>query len=113
VAKPSDDHIPPGGFVLCRFLVSGSLVSGSLVSSLGFEQVMTISKAAQVTQPPIRHSRFRIVCINCDTLGIVLDCPEGAPPSTQIKCRHCGALRGTLGELRELSCSDRRDLFEA
>jgi ribosomal protein S27E len=73
---------------------------------------MTISKVAQVAQAPIRHSHFRIVCIKCDSLGIVFDCPEGAPASTQIKCRHCGAPRGTLGELRALSCSDRRDLFE-
>jgi hypothetical protein len=50
--------------------------------------------------------------MNCDALGIVFDCPEGAPASTQIKCRHCGVPRGTLGELRELSCSDRRDLFD-
>jgi ribosomal protein S27E len=102
VAKPPDHHIPPGGFVLSR----------SFISSLDFEQVMTNSKTAQVTQAPIRHSRFRIVCIKCDSLGIVFDCPEGAPPSTQIRCRHCGAPRGTLGELRKLSCSDRRDLFE-
>jgi ribosomal protein S27E len=88
------------------------ILSRSLVSNLGFEQVMTISKAAQVAQAPIRHSPFRIVCIKCDSLGIVFDCPEGAPPSTQIKCRHCGAPRGTLGELRALSSSDRQDLFE-
>jgi hypothetical protein len=29
-----------------------------------------------------------------------------------IKCRHCGAPRGTLGQLRELSTSGRQDLFE-
>ena len=77
-----------------------------------FEQVMMISKTAKVLQAPIMRPVFRIVCVNCDSLGIVFDCPEGAPPSTQINCRHCGVPRGTLGELRALSCSDRRDLFE-
>jgi ribosomal protein S27E len=70
---------------------------------------MTIAKAVHTPNP---RPDFRIVCINCDALGIVFDCPEDAPPSTQIKCRHCGAPRGTLGDLRKLSCSDRHDLFE-
>jgi len=73
---------------------------------------MTNLKAAQIIQAPNPRPGFRIICINCDALGIVFDCPEGAPASTQIKCRHCGVPRGTLGELRELSCSDRRDLFD-
>jgi ribosomal protein S27E len=73
---------------------------------------MPISKAARITHTPTPRPDFRIVCINCDALGIVFDCPEGAPSSTQIKCRHCGVPRGTLGDLRKLSCSDRRDLFE-
>jgi ribosomal protein S27E len=73
---------------------------------------MTVSKAVRLTNAPGPHRDFRIVCINCDALGIVFDCPEGAPSSTEIKCRHCGAPRGTLGDLRKLSCSDRRDLFE-
>jgi len=71
-----------------------------------------ISKAAKVPQAAIARPSFRIVCINCDSLGIVFDFPEGAPASTLIKCRHCGAPRGTLGELRALSCSDRRDRLE-
>jgi ribosomal protein S27E len=71
---------------------------------------MTNIKAGPVTQNP--QHQFKIVCINCDALGIVFDCPEGAPSSTQIKCRECGALRGTLGDLRNLSCSDRLDLFD-
>jgi len=57
-------------------------------------------------------SRFQLVCKMCDGLGIVFDCAEGAPSSTAIKCRHCDAPRGTLGELRELTNSDKRDLFE-
>jgi hypothetical protein len=77
-----------------------------------FEQVMMISKTAKVPQASSAHPVFKIVCINCDSLGIVFDCPEGAPPSTLIKCRHCGVPRGTLGELRALSCSDRQDMFE-
>jgi ribosomal protein S27E len=111
VAKPSDDH---SAWRLCFVRLFGFRVLGFKVFGFKscFEQVMTISKAAQVAQASIGHSRFRIVCSNCDSLGMVFDCPEGAPPSTQIKCRHCGAPRGTLGELRALSCSDRRDLFE-
>jgi len=77
-----------------------------------FEQVMMISKTAKVPQAPIARPAFKIVCINCNSLGIVFDSAEGAPPSTQVTCRHCGVPRGTLGELRALSCSDRRDLFE-
>jgi hypothetical protein len=72
---PSGDHIPLGGFVMSK--------------------KMTNSKA------PL--SGFRIVCEICDRLGIVFDCTEDAPSSTQINCRHCGAPRGTLGELRNLS----------
>jgi hypothetical protein len=78
----------------------------------GFEQIMSNSKAARVADAAIPPPDFRIVCITCDSLGIIFDCPEGAASSTQIKCRHCGAPRGTLGELRKLSCSDRRDLFD-
>jgi hypothetical protein len=55
---------------------------------------------------------FQLICINCDYLGITLDFPEDAPPSTQIRCSACGAPRGTLGELRNLATSDRRNLFE-
>ena len=77
-----------------------------------FEQVMMIPKTAKVPQAPVARPAFKIVCTNCDSLGIVFDSAEGAPPSTLVKCRHCGVPRGTLGELRALSCSDRRDLFE-
>jgi hypothetical protein len=55
---------------------------------------------------------FRIVCINCDSLGIVFDCTEDASPSTVIMCRRCGAPRGTLGDLRSLSYATRHDLFD-
>jgi hypothetical protein len=65
---------------------------------------MTNSKASQVAHTTAAPG-FKIVCKICDALGIVFDCAEGAPSSTQIKCRHCGALRGTLGELRNLYLS--------
>jgi hypothetical protein len=61
---------------------------------------------------PSKVSQFQIVCRICDGLGITFDSPESAPSSTAIKCRHCGAPRGTLGELRELSVSGKEDLFE-
>jgi hypothetical protein len=66
---------------------------------------MALQKSANV-------SRFQIVCGICDGLGIVFDCKEDAPGSTLIKCRHCGAPRGTLGDLRLLSCSGKESLFE-
>jgi hypothetical protein len=69
----------------------------------------TVSQVAHVPNPP---PGFRIVCKICDGLGIIFHCEENAPPSTPIKCRHCGALRGTLGELRKLSASGKQDLFE-
>jgi hypothetical protein len=61
---------------------------------------------------PISESAFKIVCVNCDALGIIFDCPEDAPSTTLIRCQHCGAPRGTLGDLRHLASSDRRDLFD-
>jgi hypothetical protein len=57
-------------------------------------------------------SQFQIVCNICDGLGIAFDCKEGAPSSTLIKCRHCGAARGTLGDLRMLSRSGKQEIFE-
>jgi hypothetical protein len=55
---------------------------------------------------------FKIICTICDGVGIIFECPEDAPSSTEIKCRHCGAPRGTLGDLRSLSASGSQDLFE-
>jgi hypothetical protein len=60
----------------------------------------------------IVRPRFQLVCVNCDALGIILDYVEGAPSSTPIKCRDCGALRGTLGDLRNLALADQRDTFD-
>ncbi len=46
---------------------------------------------------------FEIVCVSCDTIGIVFDGDENAMATTPIRCRRCGAPRGTLGELRKLA----------
>jgi ribosomal protein S27E len=73
---------------------------------------MTSMKASQLERPPVPRAEFRIICINCDALGIVFDCTKDAPASTPIRCQHCGAPRGTLGGLRELSVSQRQDLFD-
>ena len=59
-----------------------------------------------------QSNKFKIVCDICDALGIAFDLPENAPSSSLIKCRQCGAPRGTLGDLRSLSNSERSDLFE-
>jgi hypothetical protein len=55
---------------------------------------------------------FQLVCIECDSIGVVIDDGELAPPSAIVRCSHCSAARGTLGELRSLALSDRRDLFD-
>ncbi len=59
-----------------------------------------------------RHPEFKLVCVNCDSLGITLDFAEDAPLSTLIRCGCCNAPRGTLGDLRVLAGSNRRDLFD-
>jgi hypothetical protein len=79
---------------------------------LCFEATMTKPNLPRVERKPDQGAGFKLVCETCDGLGIVLDCPENAPSLTLIKCGQCGALRGTLGDLRNLSSSDGRDLFE-
>jgi hypothetical protein len=61
---------------------------------------------------PSEVAHFQIVCRNCDGLGIIFEFPEDAPSSAVITCRHCGAPRGTLGNLRRLSTLAKQDLFE-
>jgi hypothetical protein len=56
---------------------------------------------------------FQLICVNCGALGIVFDYTEDAPLSTSINCRDCGALRGTLGDLRNLALPDQRDVFDS
>jgi hypothetical protein len=68
-------------------------------------------KATRQTRVGHREG-FRIVCTSCDGLGITYQSAEDAPSCTPITCRHCGAPRGTLGELRRLSASCKQDLFE-
>jgi hypothetical protein len=54
-------------------------------------------------------SAFQLVCVHCDALGIVIDGDaEGAPSSTIIRCRDCHAVRGTLGDLRNLALPEQR-----
>lgn len=55
---------------------------------------------------------FKIICPNCDGLGIAIEAPESAPSSTIVKCRNCDYPGGTLGGSRSLATSDRNDLFE-
>lgn len=55
---------------------------------------------------------FKLVCDICDSIGVLLDYPEDAPPSILIRCSICKAPRGTLGSLRNLANSDRKDLFD-
>jgi hypothetical protein len=45
-------------------------------------------------------------------LVVAFDCAENAPPSTMIKCRHCGAPRETVRDVRKLSISQRQTLFD-
>lgn len=59
-----------------------------------------------------RRPEFKLICVNCNSLGITLDFAEDAPSSTQIRCGCCNAPRGTLGDLRVLAGSNRRDLFD-
>lgn len=59
-----------------------------------------------------KSSWFEIICSDCRGIGIILGEPISAPGSTIIKCRHCGADRGTLGGLRSLSLLGKQDLFE-
>jgi hypothetical protein len=56
---------------------------------------------------------FQLVCAKCDGVGVIIDRPELAPPSTIVRCSQCEAARGTLGELRVLASSARRDLFDS
>lgn len=62
--------------------------------------------------PENEKRTFQIVCVNCDGIGITFECPETAPVQTIIRCRLCGAPRGTLGQLRRLALSEKLDLFE-
>jgi hypothetical protein len=55
---------------------------------------------------------FQLVCVECDSVGVIIDGSELAPPSTPVRCSHCHQVRGTLGDLRRLATSGRRDLSD-
>jgi len=55
---------------------------------------------------------FQLVCAKCDSVGVIIDHGELAPASAVVRCSHCEGARGTLGELRNLAISGRRDLFD-
>jgi hypothetical protein len=94
-------------------LRSASIWRSHFVLAICYQEAkMTGIKASRNERAVALRPGFRIVCINCDALGIIFDCEENSPPSTPIRCRHCGAPRGTLGDLRELSTSQRRNLFD-
>jgi hypothetical protein len=83
VAKPSVDYIPTGGFV------------------------SKMSKMMDICPP------FQLVCAGCDALGIMIENDaESAPSATPIRCRGCGAVRGTLGGLRNLALSKPHDSID-
>ena len=46
---------------------------------------------------------FKVVCESCGSLSIKLENPERAPANAQIQCSGCGAVRGTLADLRDLA----------
>lgn len=54
---------------------------------------------------------LKVVCEACGNLSIKAIDPASAPDLEKIHCRRCNAIRGTLGDLRELA---RRsvDVFE-
>ena len=55
---------------------------------------------------------FQLVCAQCDSVAMIMDHGEQAPSSSILKCSRCEANRRTLGELRALANSGRRDLFD-
>ena len=50
-----------------------------------------------------QRSGFKVVCERCGSLSIKLENPERARASEQIQCGGCGAVRGTLADLRDLA----------
>jgi hypothetical protein len=60
----------------------------------------------------VERPKFRIVCDYCGSLSIKVSDPANSPSTTVVRCGHCNAARGTLGELQELARSGKSDLFE-
>jgi len=46
---------------------------------------------------------FQLVCVECDSVGVIIEGSELAPASTLVRCSHCLSVRGTLGDLRDLA----------
>jgi hypothetical protein len=46
---------------------------------------------------------FMIVCDQCGGLSIKMADPTTLPATALVQCRRCDAVRGTLGELRDLA----------
>ena|SRR5579863_2136014 len=46
---------------------------------------------------------FQMVCGTCGCLGIKIENPEQASREAIVHCGDCGASRGTVGSLRDLS----------
>jgi hypothetical protein len=63
-------------------------------------------------QIPVIDRGLKLSARVCDGLGINFEWAENAPSSTLNKCRHCASPPGTLGDLRSLSTSGKRDIFE-
>jgi hypothetical protein len=57
------------------------------------------------------RTAFRIVCDDCGSLSIKVADPVNAPSTTPVQCGRCGALRGTLADLRHLALRN-GDIFE-
>ena len=54
---------------------------------------------------------LKVVCEACGNLSIKAIDPARAPDHAAIHCRRCNAVRGTLGDLRELARRS-ADVFE-
>jgi hypothetical protein len=57
------------------------------------------------------RSGLKVVCEVCGNLSITAIDPASAPDVAKIHCRRCNAVRGTLGDLRELARRS-ADVFE-
>ncbi len=60
---------------------------------------------------PAAVAGFRIVCDCCGSLSIRIVDPANSPASALVQCRGCDAVRGTLGDLRDLGRSG-TEVFE-
>jgi hypothetical protein len=56
-----------------------------------------------VLQHPCNGTKLKVVCEACGDLAIKAIDLTSAPDSTEIRCRRCNAIRGTVADLRELA----------